>query len=297
MNKLLLLLLSIYCVFCSMDDCTYSTDQDLCNSIKVEDNSLYCFKADLYDPLREEVVSQCLVYPKTAEYQKLYWQLENGLNKELYSIDGKNYVTEEIEAQLIKPKKEFYNTNEVIKTGPGSLSSKDEEIFKSENTCAFNLFDKFMRNPNEKINNITDKNTCFNARQFEDLENLIDCGYAIIKFKVNGENHEFKTCHLVPTSKFPQSYSILYMSYIEEGAADDLLKDLLLHISKNDGSDERRRLATITYEIEAENKYGRKVKYSSQNTQNFEILAEGVEGNHSSYIGINLILLFLLFAF
>ena len=75
------------------------------------------------------------------------------------------------------------------------------------------------------------------------------------------------------------------------------LKNCYLRVSENDGSDERRRLATITYEIEAENKYGRKVKYSSQNTQNFEILAEGVEGNHSSYIGINLILLFLLFGF
>ena len=42
------------------------------------------------------------------------------------------------------------------------------------------------------------------------------------------------------------------MSYIEGGTADDMLKELLLHISENDGSDERRRLATITYEIEAE---------------------------------------------
>ncbi len=76
MNKLLLLILSIYCVFCTMDECNESTDQSKCNSIDVEDENFYCFKHDHISPEEEEELAKeeekversgCLAFPKAAD--------------------------------------------------------------------------------------------------------------------------------------------------------------------------------------------------------------------------------------
>ena len=317
-------MLCIYGVFCTMDECDECTDQSKCNSINVESENLYCFKADLYDPYAEEYSeygldyeeeeTKCIVFPKKAETQKLYWQIINGFIKELFSFYGKSLNTEyqkdgfnHIQSQLMKPEKESYSTDEVIKTGPGTLSSLDKDILTSENTCSFHLYGKYFQNPRAPYSDITDKNTCFNARKFNEFKNLIDCGYAIIKFKVDGEDYEIKTCYLVPTSNLPQDFKDVYMEYIEEDLNEGMLNTLLLIVSgKYNEEEDRRRLSSITFNMEVENKYGRKVKYSSDNTKSFEIIAEGEkgpeealegQGNHNSYININLILLFLLVGF
>ncbi len=82
MNKFLLLILSIYCVFCTMDECNESTDQSKCNSIDVEDENFYCFKHDHISPEEEEELakeeesdkeeekverSRCLAFPRAAD--------------------------------------------------------------------------------------------------------------------------------------------------------------------------------------------------------------------------------------
>ena len=206
MNKFLLLILSIYCVFCSMDECNQSTDQSRCNSIDLEDENFYCFKLDLYSPEEEEEPvkeeesekekekeekTQCLVLPKTADNQKLYIQLYYGLTKELLSSSAKPLFTllgdevfEYLESILFKPEKETYALDEIIKTGPYTFSSEDKEILLGENTCAFNTFGELVQNPSKPFSNITDKNICFNATQFDEWKNLIDCGYATYKFNV-----------------------------------------------------------------------------------------------------------------
>lgn len=235
----------------------------------------------------------------------------NGLIKELFSFYGKSltgYVKDAyklLEYQLMTPKKESYSTNKVIEIGPGTLSSIDKDILTSENTCFFHLYGKYIQNYSAPYTNITDKNTCFNARKFNEFKNLIDCGYASFKFKVDQKDYEMKTCYLVPTSNLPQDFNEIYMDYIQEDL-NEMLNSLLLIVTGNyNGEDyDRRRLSGFTYNIEVENKYGRKIKYSSDNTKTFEIIAEGEkgpeealegQGNHNSYININLILLFLLF--
>ena len=358
MNKLLLLILSIYCVFCSMDECDESTDQSRCNSIEVEDENFYCFKNDHYffeeedDPEKEEesekekqVKNKCLVFPKSSDNQKLFSQMYYGLFKEVLSSYGKSLpdefgdgdvdVFESIGANIMKAEKETYALDEIIKTGPYTFSSDEKEILLGENTCAFNTYGELLQNPTKPFTNIIDKNICFNATQFDEWKNLIDCGYATYKFNVKGKDYEIKTCHYVPTSKFPQALNFIYM-YFLQGYSGALFNELLLHASGNGGTDE----LVSTYDIEVENKYGRKVKYSSENDMNFEIIAEGsvrgeeVEGTESakgteqvegtkgvegteqvedtkgikghqqeekddfgSYININLMLLFLLFGF
>ena len=74
MNKLLLLMLCIYSVFCTMDECNECTDQSKCNSIEFESDNLFCFKADIYNNIPEEYSqygfeyedekTQCIAFPK-----------------------------------------------------------------------------------------------------------------------------------------------------------------------------------------------------------------------------------------
>ena len=281
MIKLLLLVLSIYCVYCTMDECNECTNQNLCNSIDVGNENFYCFKTDFPN---SDVKSKCQAFPKEAEHQKLYFQLNISLTKELFSCYANDYISsygeenaiEVVENSLFKAEKEFYDVNEVVKIIGATLSSEDKEILKSDKTCAYYFYGRYAQNSKKKYREITDRKICFNAMKFKEFENLVDCGYAIVKFNVNGEDYEFKTCHFVPTSNLPKISNDIFTNYLVGEDIEELMyNDLFLHISDKYHDDEN----IITYEIEVENKYGRKVKYSKKNNQkNFEIIAEGVKG-------------------
>ena len=77
---------------------------------------------------------------------------------------------------------------------------------------------------------------------------------------------------------------------------------------EDDSGRRRRRLESgFSYDITVENKYGRKITFSSKNENSYTIDAEGVlgpveeleteSGNKSGFIGINFILLILLSLF
>ena len=46
MKKLIILLLLTYSCFCTMEECDECDDQTQCNSIEVEYDDFYCFKAN-----------------------------------------------------------------------------------------------------------------------------------------------------------------------------------------------------------------------------------------------------------
>ena len=219
MNRLLLLVLSIYCVYCTRDECNECTNQKLCNSIDVGNENLYCFKVEYFDP---DGKSKCLAFPKEAEHQRLYYQLQNGFIKELSScfvylsnlLYGEDETFERIEADLIKVEKDFYSIDEVVKINQATLSSEDKDILASEKTCAFYFYGSYAKNLYRKYSNITDRKTCFNASKFNEFVNLIDCGYAKVKFNMNGEDYEITTCHFVPTSQLPETFNDIYGNYL-----------------------------------------------------------------------------------
>ena len=71
-----------------MDECDEESDQNKCNGIKVEYDDFYCYKADLFN----NPYSRCIAYPKKKEKQKMYWDILNGLYKELFSMEGKSII-------------------------------------------------------------------------------------------------------------------------------------------------------------------------------------------------------------
>ena len=141
------------------------------------------------------------------------------------------------------------------------MTTKDKEIISSGKTCTSYLFGGYQEGSSEGYKNIPDKNTCFNAQQFDDLKNLVDCGYAIINFSIDGEDHQIKTCYLIPSDNMPKNFSTLYMESLKESLDDDdgFLKELFYSIAgkslneevvtEEDG-EETRRLSTMTYNIE-----------------------------------------------
>ena len=318
-----------------MDECGEADDHSVCNSIKVEYDDFYCYKANLY----EDEKGTCIPYPKKKEEQKIYWDLFNGLNKELFSSIGK-YINQEInleeleslpetrkptqkeieqymsaklkeflEGIFIKGKKEFYDINEVVETETASLTSKDKEVFASENTCGYHMMRKFLYE--QKAENITEKNTCFKVNKFDDLKDILDCGYAIFKYKIDGQNYEYRTCFLLPTTNMPKNFSMMFTDSIKTAIEeDDGFIYALLYTAAGKGENEygniadkksSRRLSEMTYTVEVENKDGRKVKYSSDKA-NLEVIAEGTKTkpeesengsgkNKISYLTFGLILL------
>ena len=123
-----------------------------------------------------------------------------------------------------------------------------------------------------------------------------------MKFSIDGEDYEIKTCYFLPNDNMPKNFSDLYMESIQTSIDDgdaNIIEQLFYSIAGK--SDDTRRLSTMTYEIEVENKKGKKVKYSSD-TPKMKVISEGgksqdgdgntFEGN-ASYVNINFILLIL----
>lgn len=316
MKRIFIIILLLYYSFCTIEECDTCEDQTKCNSIAVEESILFCFKAEHFESeFSEEGIEKvkCSSFPKEAENQKILKRIFNGFLKEGFSAYGKqfeefgdDYSYDTIKYQLLETEKESYNTDEVIKFVPGTLSTSDINKLKSEKTCLYYLYGPYFANNHKKYDDISDKNICFNVQQFDEFKDLIDCGYAIFKFKVNGKDYEIKSCYLIPTANLPEIFNNQITSNIQNDINDGLLSKIISYVSgtgeeADDDDGRRRRLSITSYSIEVENKYGRKIKYSGDGTKtNLEIVAEGNSGNKGVYMDLkllNLIILFLLFVF
>jgi hypothetical protein len=271
-----------------------------------------------------------MTFPTNEDNQKIFFKFVNGIMKEIFSIYGNlldelgNEFIDTLESQLKKSNKESYTTSETIKITSGKLSNLDKTIIKSEQTCNFYFYGRYYKSLMDQLNkgndvnrnyiDITDKNICYNARKFNEFKNLIDCGYAEIKVRFEGKDYTIKTCYSMPTANLPELFNEAYSSYQNE-FIDFMLSSIIRSVAGKEvdieyegGMGRRRRLQTeYTYDIEVENKYGRKITFSSSNEKSYIVKAQGVpgpveeleseSGNKSEFIGINLILLILFYIF
>lgn len=317
-----------------MESCNDILEQEKCNDEPIGQEGLYCFKANVEneDLAEGEHETQCMTFPTDPEHQKLFFQFVNGIIKESFStygrLDGEFYseLLSTLESQLWKSNKESYNTDETIEIGPGELSNVDKTILYSEQTCSYYYFGRYYKqflSPsygetlNIKYEDINNRNICYGAKKFNEFKNLIDCGYAEIKVTLDGKDYEIKTCYLMPTAKLPEIFKEAYSSFQKEFLINFMLRKIIYDMAGKEFEDDseldpgsrlrRRRLSTdFSFNIDVENKYGRKITFSSTNENSYTVTAEGQPGpeepldteggNKSSYIGINLILLIILSA-
>ena len=135
---------------------------------------------------------------------------------------------------------------------------------------------------------VEDKNLCLNADQFSDFKGLINCGYAQIKYTIMDKVYNYSTCYYIPDNQFPEDLKPLWRTlyypdeYIlnilemdDDGIYDKNIGNKVNKIFKK--SKKKRKLQdSEDYEIIVEDKFGKKVKYSSKSTE-MEILEKGDE--------------------
>ena len=200
MKRIFNFILSImFCsILCSLQSCLEENVQSQCNSHTMESkyNYLSCFKVE-----SKGDESVCGPFFSDKNAQKQFFSYEKGYQKELRSIYPFSSIQKD--ESLTVPEKDSYDKAEIIKYKEisflDSLTDEDKKIMNNNNTCLYQSNARFV-DPDNYIGeikiNISNKDICYNADRFEDLKDIVDCGYATTKIKYNNSIFVINNCFL-----------------------------------------------------------------------------------------------------
>ena len=198
MKRIFIFILSImFCsILCSLQSCLEEKVQSQCNSHTMESkyNYLSCFKGEI-----EGGDSACGPFFSDKNAQKQFFSYEKGYRKESSSIYPFSSIQKD--ESLRVPEKDSYDKDEIIKYKEisflDSLTDEDKKIMNNNNTCLYQSHARFV-DPDNYIGeikiNISNKDICYNADRFEDLKDILDCGYATAKIKYNNSIFVINNC-------------------------------------------------------------------------------------------------------
>ena len=288
MKRAIIALSLISFIFCSSESCSEEEDYSNCSTHEVDYENFSCYKINYGDS------QQCSEFPDNSDSQKAIFKIINFMEKEISSGYTGFYNNDNFEEDLFLDyytEKESYQKGQEIIIKSKRMSDDNISIFNSKKTCAYQLFGEFMKNlvnfqeGTEDFKgyvNVEDKNSCFNAQQFPDLKDIIGCGYAEIKY-INEENKEYniKSCFYVPTNKMPEDLNSYLRDYYLYELFDEIIPLIFSTFENNENNkieDSERRLEATTPSIEivAEDKNGKKVKYTS-GSNDIEVIEKGKE--------------------
>jgi hypothetical protein len=178
MKRILLLSIMFFFAFCTLESCMEETDQSKCNSHSIEIDKFQCFIYE--DPRGDE---NCYIYTKDAKLKNILEQYSMGMFKERLSlaedseIDKGTFTLEKNELEA-SSKGDIIKNKEISVT----LTESEKEKLKKRNTCSYQIGGRFIDeiNPNPSPNfNISNKSLCFNVDRFDELKDLVDCGYSL----------------------------------------------------------------------------------------------------------------------
>lgn len=333
-NELLTVLITlilINAIFCTAFECDEEEDQEKCSQHSIEYEGFSCYKLkniETTEDGNEEVETSCTSFPDEAGNQKAFINFVIGWMKESFSSLGGYFDGERIEDDPDYPyiyqlNKQSYSKGEEIIITEAKFSEEDINIITSKNTCSYLLYGRHVDNilDYQKNNNmenytgypnITDKNICFKAAQFPELTNLIDCGYAEIKYFTGDEEYKINSCFYIPNDKIPETIKSYFKTNFIDSMMDPEDGDSFLSLifgeglSGDDGDDvddgdddderRRRRLSAFKgYQITVEDKNGKKLQYKT-GEKGITVVSEG--SNQSRWIPkYNIILLSLILLF
>lgn len=286
MNKFIILSLLFYSMYCSLETCTDETVISQCKNHNIEFNGFSCYKFE--HPANVDDSMMCIPFPDNSEIQKKYIKFILGYTKEAGSAgaEARKQATE-----IPNFDKETYSKDDTITYKTEKLSSEDLKILNGNKTCAYLMSGRYLdniKNYPSGYPNIEDKNICLNAEQFSDFKGLINCGYAHIKYKIEDKEYNYSTCYYIPDNQLPEELKpLLRKVFIPDEEILDILEwEYDIEYEKNTGnkgfkmfkkSNKKRKLQdSREYEIIVEDKFGKKVKYSSNSTE-MEVLEKGDE--------------------
>ena len=289
MKRIIILLFLISYIFCSIKSCTRENDYEKCSIHDIEYKGFSCYKFNSDDG------KYCSFHPDNSESQKVIFKLMNGLLKEAESgsendEDKKKNIDD---LENCYSEKESYNKGEVIVLKTEKISEEDKKIIMGKKTCRYLFEGRFYNIVNDETlmqnykghPDIEDKNTCFNAEQFPDLKDLLDCGYAEIKYTTeSNKQYTLKTCYFIPNDKMPEEFgSYLKTEFINndfEGVIPQMFNNIENYEMISQYS-ENRRLDANNCEIIVEDKNGKKVKYTPGSTD-IEVIGNGNDQNNNN---------------
>ena len=302
MKRIVLLIILNSYIYCSSETCNEEIDQTKCESHQIQYNGFSCYKVEKDDS------KYCMIFPDEIYSQEVFWNFSYGIRKEIYSgsYDPKDDINNNIDLYISE--KKSYKKGEEVKLIKEALTDEDINLFKNKKTCTYYYFGKFIESLEDVANlkgyqNITDKNICFNAEQFNDLKDLIDCGYATITYKSNEKEYTFQTCFYIPNDNMPNEFNAyLKDHFIDPLFESSLFPKIIYYLEYYDNyynnQDPTRRLSTTSYKVTVEDKNGKEVKYSSDSNE-IEVIRKRnntleKKTNNSSYYNINIILYIIL---
>ena len=294
MIKIFIVLILAYSINSNFESCLDEINSTNC---QIHDNDIingYC--STIINPGIPdddgEIKDQCVVMPESAENQKVFWKLYNGIFKEGYLlnlINGEEY--------LVEPKKDHYKKGEIVEVNKRLFTEEEKAKVNKNNTCLYHNVGKmneFLEAIGEApenwtsipLPNITDKNDCFGADKFNDLKNLLNCGYANIKIFTKKKTLTYKTCHYIPDKQMSNDFLPIYKHYFVDDLMfnEDLYSDIIDAMEPDMDVDfkksfhlghKKRKLADIEkYEITVEDKYGKIIKFD-KNSDTITIVDQG----------------------
>jgi len=285
MNKFIILSILFYSIYCSYESCGEETDTSKCKNHDIEFNGFSCYKMELPILDDDDDSMMCYPFPDKSETQKKYEKFIIGYIKEMGSSreENKKDITE-----ISIFGKETYSKDDTITFKTEKLSSEDKKILNGNKTCAYMMDGRYLDNIKKYPSgypDVEDKNLCLNADQFSEFKGLINCGYAQIKYKVMDKVYNHSTCYYIPDNQFPEDlkpfwrtlyfpdeYILNILEMDEDGIYDKNIGNKIFKKSKK----KRKLQDSEEYEIIVEDKFGKKVKYSSNSTE-MQILEKGDE--------------------
>ncbi len=226
----------------------------------------------------------CTIFPNDEDMQKQYVNYMRGFNLEKASVSfnpTENYDDDEEDEAfdslfyaIIIPEEETYEKGETIIFKNFDLTESDKEVIKGKNNCYYHFYGKLLelknsegKSANVSSLNILDKNICFDADIFEDNEDLVNCGFGHFNIILNGKIYNLTTCFFVPEQisndllfLYSNSYKTLLDDFVNDFA--ELNDDGVLNLKNK----VRKLPGNVEYEFIVEDKNGKKVKYSYDNS-------------------------------
>ena len=209
MKRIFIFILSIIfsSIFCSLQSCLEENVQSQCNSHTMESKYNYfsCFKVE----------SVCGPFFSDKNAQKQFFSYEKGYPKEFRSIYPFSSIQKDESLTVLE--KDSYDKAEIIKykniSFLDSLTDEDKKIMNNNNTCLYQSYARFV-DPDNYIGeikiNISNKDICYNVDRFEDLKDIVDCGYATTKIKYNNSIFVINNCFLNIDSNINKDFKAFF---------------------------------------------------------------------------------------
>jgi len=246
-------------IYCTAESCFNETDPSQCQKHTMEPIPILkyysCFKyvnEDLPD-----LKQKCSIYFTDEKIQKMFYKFEVGRFKEWGTVNKGNSKISYVEGDTYKEK--------VMKI-EDVLTKEDEKIFLGKNNCFYRTFDRFYNDyKGEKNINISDKNVCYNVDRFEDLKDIMDCGYATITGKYKNKSFVLTNCVPILDKNadefFKDNYKGSYLFW-DGGYYFNHVIPSFLEMAKYNISTNFQKNDVQDYVISVEDRYGNIVKYN-----------------------------------